>query len=358
VVAVAAVCDAVRDDSGLISAILMGMLVANRTVFDLPPRRPFLETMVQLVLGLLFVSISATVTPASLRHLVLPTLGLVAVLVLLARPLVAALATLRTDLPRTERMFVGWMAPRGIVAASTASSFSASLVAHGVAGAARILPVTFLVIVGTVSIYGVSAVPVARRLGVTRAARSRPMLVGGEPWVVDLARALRDAGLDLVMWAPTERQRRHVRSAGLELAPGELLAAATGHGAELEGITSVLLLTDEDDFNALASTILGDAVDEKVYRLASASPGEGAVAPYIGTDRLFGERLTGTELARRHAAGARFGAMRAAGGTPAGDDLLFVVRDGGRLVPALVGEELVAGPDDVAVALVSPDGRR
>jgi hypothetical protein len=50
--------------------------------------------------------------------------------------------------------------------------------------------------------------------------------------------------------------------------------------------------------------------------------------------------------------------MPAAGGTPAGDDLLFVVRDGGRLVPALVGEELVAGPDDVAVALVNPDGRR
>ena len=52
----------------------------------------------QVLAGRLFISISATVTPASLRHLVLPTLGLIAVLVLVNRPLVALLATARTDL--------------------------------------------------------------------------------------------------------------------------------------------------------------------------------------------------------------------------------------------------------------------
>ena len=78
--------------------------------FDIPARRPFFETLVQLVIGLLFVSISATITPASLRHLVLPTIGLVAVLVLAVRPVVAALATLRTELSRGERAFTGWMA--------------------------------------------------------------------------------------------------------------------------------------------------------------------------------------------------------------------------------------------------------
>ena len=49
----------------------------------------------QLIIGVLFVSISATVTPTSLSHLVLPTLGLVAVLVLITRPLMAFLATFR-----------------------------------------------------------------------------------------------------------------------------------------------------------------------------------------------------------------------------------------------------------------------
>ena len=163
VIGVAAACDIAREDAGLMAAIIMGLAVANMPGFDVPARRPFLETLVQLMIGVLFVSISAIVTPASLRHLVLPTLGLVAVLVLITRPLVAFLATVRTDLTRGERQFTGWMAPRGIVAAATASTFSAGLAAKGVGGASKILPVTFVVIVATVAVYGLTAVPVARR---------------------------------------------------------------------------------------------------------------------------------------------------------------------------------------------------
>ena len=201
VIGVAAGCDAIRADTGLIAAIFMGLALANMRGVDLPARQPFFETLVQLVIGVLFVSISATVTPQSLRHLVLPTLGLVAVLVIVARPLAAFASTLRTDLGKGERAFIGWMAPRGIVAAATASTFTAGLVAKGVGGAAKILPVTFLVIVATVVLYGLTAVPVARRLHVTRPARTRPLLVGGERWVIDLGRALRSAGLDVLMWA-------------------------------------------------------------------------------------------------------------------------------------------------------------
>ena len=188
VVAVAAGCDILREDSGLIAAIVMGLAVANLRGFDVPARRPFFETLVQLIIGVLFISISATVTAASLRHLVLPTLALAAVLILVTRPLVAWLATARTDMTTGERLFTGWMDPRGIVAAATASTFSAGLVARHVGGASKILPVTFLVIVVTVAVYGLTAVSVAGRLGVTRPARARPLLVGGHDWVIDLGR--------------------------------------------------------------------------------------------------------------------------------------------------------------------------
>src|SRR6516225_161113 len=255
VVGVAAACDIVRDDAGLIAAILMGLAVANLRAFNLPAKRPFFETLVQLIIGVLFVAISATVTPASLKHIVLPTLALVAVLVVVTRPLVAFSATIRTELTRGERAFIGWMAPRGIVAAATASTFGATLAAAHVGGAPKILPVTFLVIVATVALYGLTAVPVARRLGVTRPARSRPLLVGGDPWVIDLARAFHTAGLEGLMWAASEDQRDQIKQAALRLAPADLLASVTEQGAELEDVNAVLLLTDEDDFNALAATI-------------------------------------------------------------------------------------------------------
>jgi len=349
VVGVAAACDIARDDAGLIAAVLMGLALANLRGFGIPARRPFFETLVQLIIGVLFVSISATVTPASLEHLVLPTLGLVAVLVVVTRPLVAFLATVRTDLTRGERRFTGWMAPRGIVAAATASTFGTGLADHHVGGAAKILPVTFLVIVATVALYGLTAVPVARRLHVTRPARTRPLLVGGDPWVIDLARALREAGLDVVMWAASESQRAQIKQAAFELAPGELLASVTAQGAQLEGITMVLLLTDEDDFNALAEMIMTGNAEAQVYRLAPRHPGHGVVAPYAGGEAVFAPALTRYDARQRYGAGARITSHPAGGSLPPGADILFSVSPDGRLVPATTSHPPAAHLGDTLI---------
>jgi NhaP-type Na+/H+ or K+/H+ antiporter len=351
VVAVAAACDTARDDTGLIAAIVMGIALANLRGFDIPARRPFFETIIQLVIGLLFISISSTVTPESVGDVLVPTLGLVAVLVLVARPLVALLATLRTDLSTGERAFVGWMAPRGIVAAATASTFSASLVGDGVPGASDILPATFLVIVGTVTLYGLTAVPVATRLGVTRPAASLPLIVGGSEWVVDLARALRSQGVEVLMWAGGHRQRQQIQGAGLPLAPGRLLADATGSGAELEGVTSVLLLTEEDDFNALAAVALEGTLDGGVYRVAAPSLDVGVVAPFTRGELLFGGPLTGVEIARRHREGAEVIVQRSDHGLPEGAEPLFVVHPGGELDPVTADTTPEPRDGDVLVLL-------
>jgi NhaP-type Na+/H+ or K+/H+ antiporter len=350
VIAVAAICDVVRDDTGLIAAIVMGIAAANLRAFDIPARRPFFETLIQVVLGLLFISISATVTPASLVPVIGPTLVLVAFLVLVVRPTVAFLATARTTLSAPERAFIGWMAPRGIVAAATASTFGASLASQDVAGAERILPVTFLIIVATVCLYGLSAVPVARLLGVVRSARTRPLLVGGAAWVLDLARSLRSAGLDPLIWAGRADEREHVTRSGLTLAPGELVAAAAGRGVSPEGITMVLLVTEEDDFNALAAAVLSTIVEGPVYRLAPPHRSEGVVAPYLGGSVLFGESITGATLAQRYRAGDRIG-VRAIDEVAAADSLLFLVRADGQLKPVQRDHRPETRPGDAAVVI-------
>lgn len=353
VVAVSAGCDMVLDDTGLIAAIVMGMAAANLPGFDMPARRPFFETVVQLVIGLLFVSISATVAPADVVPVLLPSLALVAALVLLVRPLVAFLATARTHTPAGERAFIGWMAPRGIVAASTAATFSAALVDEGVRGADEILPITFLVIVGTVLVYALTAKPVAARLGVVRPSRTRPLLVGGAPWVVDLALALRAAGLDVVMWAGLDGERHHIEQAGIELAPGELMAMATDPQARLEGITAVFLCTDDDDFNALASILVEDSVDGPVHRVRPSPDSGAAVAPYAGGDVLFGPALGRDRLAEHHARGAHFLVRPASDPVPAGHETLFLVRRDGRLEP-VTGSRPAAPEEGDARVLLGP----
>jgi NhaP-type Na+/H+ or K+/H+ antiporter len=355
VVAVAGVCDIARDDTGLIAAIVMGLAVANVAAFDMRARQPFFETLVQLIIGLLFISISATVTPESVRHLLLPTLGLVGTLVLVARPVVGYLSTLRTDLTAGERGFVGWMAPRGIVAAATASTFSAALVAQDIGGASKILPGTFLVIVMTVTLYGLTASPVARWLGVTRPSITRPLLVGGDPWVVDLGQALRSAGLSVLMWAESDQHRASITGAGLELAPDELIADATGEGAQIEGVTAILLLTAEDGFNALAADLLQGGAGGRVYRLGSLADARGRAAAYAGGDVLFGPELPRDVVVGQYRDGARIVLGRAHDQIPAGHDLLFRVRADGQLAPVVTGSIPAAQDGDTTVLLGPAD---
>ena len=161
-------------------------------------------------------------------------------------------------------------------------------------------------IVGTVLLYALTAAPVARRLGVVKPSGTRILLVGGEPWVVDMGRSLRSAGLDVLMWAGLDEERQRIKDAGIELARGDLLATATNPGARLEGVTAVFLATDDDDFNALASVVMQDNVEGPVYRVGPPHEGHGVVAPYTGGAILFGSSLVRHALAERYEAGARF----------------------------------------------------
>jgi NhaP-type Na+/H+ or K+/H+ antiporter len=351
VVGVTAACDVVRDDAGLIGAIAMGLVVANVRAFRRSARQPFFDVLIQLILGLLFISISATVTPSSLKHLILPTIGLIAILVLVVRPVVALVSTWRARLSWGERGLIGWMAPRGIVAAATASTFGADLAHKGIQGAHDILPVTFMVIVGTVTLYGLTATPVARLLRVTRPARSRPLLIGGQPWVVDLATALNHEGMDVLMWAGSPEERATLRQTGLPMAEGAAVASAAQQGVAIEGVTMVLLLTAEDDFNTLASADLLDTVDDGVYRLAGPSPEHGVLEQYVGSSLLFGEGLTGTEVRQRYDNGARIRTQPATTDLPNGSDLLFVIGPEGQLRPFTTVDPPVPAPHDTLVVL-------
>ncbi|WP_327714494.1 cation:proton antiporter [Streptomyces sp. NBC_00490] len=353
VITVSAMCDIVRDDTGLIAAIVAGLAVTNIRGFDIPARRPFFETLAQLIIGLLFVSISSSVAPSSVRPVLLPALGLIALLVLVVRPVIAFASTTRSGLTMGERAFIGWMAPRGIVAAATASAFAAGLVEQGEPGASRILPVTFLVIVGTVVLYALTAAPVARRLGIVEPGGHRILLVGGEPWVVDLGRTLQSAGLDVLMWAGADAERERIDAAGIELATGDLLATATNPGARLEGVTAVFLATDDDDFNALAAVVMQDSVEGPVYRVGPPHGGHGVVAPYTGGDILFGTALVRHILAARYERGARFVIRSGSAPLPEGHDTLFVVRADRRLEPVTDKQQVIPGEGDQVVLLGS-----
>jgi NhaP-type Na+/H+ or K+/H+ antiporter len=354
VVGALVVADLIREDSGFLAATVIGIVLANQTQLDVSRVLAFQGTVVELLIAVLFVLISASVEPSQVWDLLPEGLALVAVMMLVLRPLTVAVGTWRSELTRAERAFMALLAPRGIVAAATASAFGLQLAQAGVEGADDILPISFIVIFATVVLYGLTAAPVARLLGLTGAGENVVLVVGGNPWARAIALALKSAGLGVRLWTGRSEEQAAAREAGLEAGNARLGVDVASREEELEEVTDALLMTDSDDFNALAAFELRQELGrDHVYRLPPRGELLDLVPGYAEGRILFGEDLTFAELTRRFNAGARLVEVTDdhVGVTP-----LFVLA-GGELTIMTTGlqPEVSAGDTTIGLTTTSPE---
>jgi NhaP-type Na+/H+ or K+/H+ antiporter len=270
--------DLLREDSGLIAAAVMGAILAGRRELDVSRIVEFHGTVVELLIGILFVLISASVSPSQVHAVLWDSLALVGLMVFVIRPLAVALGTLGSALDWRERAFAAWMAPRGIVAGATASSFALALGEAGIADAERLLPIVFVAIFATVVIYGLSGGLVARLLGVAGGAAPALLLVGGAPALL-LAEELRAAGARVVLWSTREDAREAARAAGIEADAPPFGPEAVRLEAELEDVGEALVVDESEDYNALAAHQLREVIGHAhVHVVTAAVPVEAAAA--------------------------------------------------------------------------------
>lgn len=167
-----ALAEGLHDEAGLFATTALGAVLANQRVARTEPLHEFGTHIGMLLIGALFVVLSARIDLDALARYALPTVLIVAALVLVLRPVVAVLSTLGTDLRWSDRAMIGWMAPRGIVAASTASVFSLRFDDAG-EPFPQLVPVIFGVVLLTAIVYGFSGTPMAKLLGVRSGERER-----------------------------------------------------------------------------------------------------------------------------------------------------------------------------------------
>ncbi len=360
VVAAVVAADLIHEDAGLVSAVLMGIAVGNQRKIDITLSLfEFEETLVQLLIGVLFVLVAASVSPDDVGSVMPEALVLVALMVLLIRPTAVALTTLRSPFTSHERAFVAWMAPRGIVAGATASAFGPELAQKGIAGADKVLPIVFVAIFGTVVVYGLTASLAARMLGVAGAGRTLVLIVSGHPWAREIAEALKRSGVAVRMWVGPVDHRTAAHDAGLDADPGRIMVDAVSREAELEEVTDALLLTRSDDFNTLGAAELRDELgDQHVYRVAPNPEESDLLPPSKEAGILANRSLTFAELDRQFATGARIVSRNADQQTTPGDARtevpLFVVASNGRVSIAADGHSPDARPGDKVIVLALP----
>ena len=365
VVAVVVAADLIRDDAGLVAAVLLGIIVANQRSIDVSRSLfEFQETLVQLLIGVLFVLVSASVSPSELRSVMPEALVLVAVMILVIRPAAAALSLAGSTFSTHERGFVAWLAPRGIVAGATASAFGPELAQKGVAGADKVLPIVFFAIFATVVVYGLTAAPVARALGVAGLGSRLVLLVGGQAWSRELAAALKRSGIAVRMWVGPVDQQAAARDSGLDADRGRIMVDAISREAELEEVTDALLLSENDDFNTLAAAELREELGHRhVFRIAPHPDKPDLLPPSREAGILADRSLTFEEFDRQFAAGARLVAVPAEAEASRPRDptevLLFCISPDGQLSIAADGRPPTVGAADTVLILATVrDSRR
>jgi NhaP-type Na+/H+ or K+/H+ antiporter len=158
-------CEQVLPESGLPAAVAAGVVVGRRLDTEAGELDDLIRQLAMLAITMLFPLLAADVSWAELSPLGWGGVACVLALMLLQRPLAIGLATWGLPFSWSEKLLMAWLAPRGIVTAAVAALFSIRLEEAGVIGAGRLQGLVFLTILMTVGLQGLSAGPLAARLG-------------------------------------------------------------------------------------------------------------------------------------------------------------------------------------------------
>ncbi|WP_288250227.1 sodium:proton antiporter [uncultured Prochlorococcus sp.] len=158
------ICEYFLPESGLPASVAAGFIVGKREVIDKERLDNLIGELAQLAITVLFPLLAADVSWGELSPLGWGGVVCVFMLMVIVRPISIWIATMGRELNLKEKIFLAWLAPRGIVTAAVASLFSIRLEQAGILGAGRLQGLVFLTILMTVGIQGLSAKPLANRL--------------------------------------------------------------------------------------------------------------------------------------------------------------------------------------------------
>ncbi len=262
--------DSLAHESGLLAVTLMGFLLANRKDVSVHHIVEFKENLRVLLISTLFIVLAATIDLKALQATGLRGVAFVVVLIVAIRPICVMLSTLGTDLKMQDRVFLAFLAPRGIVAAAVSSLFALRMQEANVPGAELMAPLAFLVIVITVAVYGLGAGPLARKLGLSDPDAQGTLIAGAGAFALELGRALKKLGIDVVHVDTNRASIAQARLEGLPAYYGSILSSEVESALPLGGTGRFIGLTPNDEVNALAAAHFAPLYSRaNVYQSAS-----------------------------------------------------------------------------------------
>ncbi len=317
VVLVFAFSNQLQPESGLVTITLLGVILANQHSVPIRHIVEFKENLRTLLISTLFIVLAARikVDMHSLEMLGWRSALFVALLIVVVRPLAVFISTVGSNLTWSERVLLAWIHPRGIVAAAVSSLFALELVR--VLGpddplaqeANRFVLTVFLVIVATVTVYGLPLSLLARRLGLSRQNPQGILFAGASPAVREIAAAVKNEEFTVILVDTNPRNNSAARMAGFTTIFASIGSELVRENTDLGGIGRLLAMTPNDEVNTLAAMAYVERFGRsEVYQLATGATTNGnneRKATYRKGRILFNQPITYDELEERFANGQK-----------------------------------------------------
>lgn len=315
VVGVFALANTLQDESGLLAVTVMGIMLGNMKNVPIEDILNFKESLSVLLISLLFIVLAARVDFAPFTEVGWGAPVLFLVILFIARPIVVWASALGSKLSWQEKTLLSWVAPRGIVAAAVSALFALRLDELGFEHANLLVPLTFMVIIGTVVLQSATARSLANYLGVSEPEPRGVLIVGANNVSRAIARALIDKGFRAVIADTNWDDVSAARMDGITTYYGNVVSEHADRHLDLVGVGRLFAMSRRPALNALACTRYKNEFGaNNVYSLRTSEekgvPEKQAIGAHFTGQRLFGEEVTNAMLASLVSKGAEIRATQ------------------------------------------------
>jgi len=267
------VSDSIVHESGLLSVTIAGFIIGYKKPPSLAGIIAYKDELKDFLIGLLFILLAAQLELAKFAAYGGSLIVIVLLVMLLVRPLNIFVSTFKSPLTFKEKVFLSWIAPRGIVAASMASLFAYRLGELGMANASFLETLAYSVIAGTVFFQGFTAKWVGKMLGVLEPEAKDWLIVGSHSLGRQVAKFITDQGFSVILLDTNPREIKLAHRAGFTAFNANAMTIDPGKHIQFYGIGNVLAITENEDLNQLVCQRWSKLLDRSnQYRWAPPTP--------------------------------------------------------------------------------------
>ncbi|WP_016950843.1 sodium:proton antiporter [Anabaena sp. PCC 7108] len=239
----------IRSESGIMTTVVAGVVFANSSVPEERLLRSFKNQLTILSVSVLFILLAADLSIASVLALGWGSLYTVLVLMFVVRPINILFCTWNSDLNWRQKLFLSWVAPKGIVSASVASLFAISLTQRGINGGDAIKALVFLTIIMTVFCQGLTAGWIVKWLRITSKDATGALIVGCNPLSLLIARFFQERGENVVMIDTDSQYFTQAEAQNLRVIASSALDAEVLEEAGIASMGTFLAVTNNGEVN-------------------------------------------------------------------------------------------------------------